>query len=125
MNFLIVFFGAGIGGAFRHGANVLAARWWGTQFPFGTLTINVLGCLIMGLFAGYFALRGQSTQAWRLFFTTGVMGGFTTFSAFSLETATLYERGALMAAASYVIASVVLCLLAVFVGLAVMRWGLR
>jgi CrcB protein len=125
MNFLIVFFGAGIGGALRHGVNVLAARWWGTQFPFGTLTINVLGCLIMGLFAGYFALKGQSTQAWRLFFTTGIMGGFTTFSAFSLEAATLYERGALLAAASYVVASVVLCLVAVFIGLAVMRWGLR
>jgi len=125
MNYLIVFFGAGIGGAFRHGVNVLAAKWWGTQFPFGTLTINVLGSLIMGLLAGYFALKGEASQAWRLFFTTGIIGGFTTFSAFSLETATLYERGAVAAAASYVVASVVLSLIAVFIGLAVMRWGLR
>ena len=124
MNYLIVFLGAGIGGTLRHGVNVLAAR-LNAGFPVGTLTINVLGSLAMGLLAGYFALKGEAAQAWRLFFTTGILGGFTTFSAFSLETALLYERGALASAATYVIASVAISLIAVFVGLAVIRWGLR
>jgi CrcB protein len=125
MNYLIVFLGAGIGGAFRHGINVLAAKWLGAGFPFGTLTINVLGSLLMGVLAGYFALKGEASQAWRLFLTTGILGGFTTFSTFSLETASLYERGAVGSAIGYVVASVAISLAAVFIGLAVMRWGLR
>jgi CrcB protein len=124
MNYLIVFLGAGIGGSLRHGINVLAAR-LNAGFPIGTLTINVLGSLTMGLLVGYFALKGEAAQAWRLFFTTGILGGFTTFSAFSLETALLYERGTLASAAIYVVASVAISLIAVFIGLAVMRWGLR
>jgi CrcB protein len=125
MNFLIVFLGAGIGGAFRHGVNILAAKWWTIGFPIGTLTINVLGSLLMGVLAGYFSLRGDASQAWRLFLTTGILGGFTTFSTFSLETALLYQRGALNAAIGYAVSSVILSLIGVFFGLAVMRWGLR
>ena len=94
MNYLIVFFGAGIGGAGRHGVNVLATRLFGTHFPVGTLVINVLGCLVMGLIAGFFAFRGHLPQEARLFLATGVLGGFTTFSAFSLDAALLWERGA-------------------------------
>jgi CrcB protein len=125
MNYLIVFFGAGIGGALRHGVNLLAARLSAGGFPIGTLTINVLGSLLMGLLAGYFALKGDMSQTWRLFLTTGILGGFTTFSTFSLETAMLYQRGALGSAATYVVASVVISLAAVFIGLAAARWGLR
>ena len=87
MNYLIVFGGAGLGGALRHGVNVAAMRLGFTAFPIGTLTVNILGSFLMGLIAEYFALKGHLPQSWRLFLTTGVLGGFTTFSAFSLEVA--------------------------------------
>lgn len=121
MSYLIVFFGAGIGGAGRHGVNVLAARLFGTTFPAGTLAVNVLGCLMMGLIAGFFAFRGHLPQEMRLFLTTGLLGGFTTFSAFSLDAALLWERGEVGLAALYVGASVILSLLAVAAGLAISR----
>ena len=121
MSYLIVFFGAGIGGAGRHGVNVLAARLFGTTFPAGTLAVNVLGCLTMGLIAGIFAFRGHLPQEMRLFLTTGLLGGFTTFSAFSLDAALLWERGEVGHAALYVGASVILSLLAVAAGLAISR----
>nr|WP_298684845.1 fluoride efflux transporter CrcB [uncultured Dongia sp.] len=125
MNYLIVFIGAGIGGALRHGVNNVSARLLGTGFPWGTLTVNIVGSLAMGLLAGYFAFKGEAAQAWRLFLTTGILGGFTTFSAFSLDTAMLYERGAMMSLAIYVLTSVVLSILAVFIGLAVIKSGMR
>lgn len=121
MNYLIVFLGAGIGGAGRHGVNVLSARLFGTGFPAGTLVINVLGCLVMGLIAGAFAFRGHLPQELRLFLTTGILGGFTTFSAFSLDAALLWERGEVGLAALYVGASVIFSLLAVAAGLALSR----
>jgi CrcB protein len=121
MNYLIVFVGAGIGGAMRHGINVLAARVAGLDFPYGTLAINVIGSFAMGVIAEYFALKADLPQHWRLFLTTGILGGFTTFSAFSLETAVLYERNELGAAAVYVIASVVLSVGGLFAGLAMVR----
>jgi fluoride exporter len=116
--YLIVFIGAGIGGALRHGVNVVAVRLLGYGFPFGTLLVNVLGSFLMGLFAGYFAFRPGLGQHMRLFLTTGVLGGFTTFSAFSLDTALLVERHAYAAAAGYMVGSVFASLVALFVGLA-------
>jgi CrcB protein len=121
MTYLIVFLGAGIGGAGRHGVNLLSARLFGTGFPAGTLVINVLGCLVMGLIAGAFAFRGHLPQELRLFLTTGILGGFTTFSAFSLDAALLWERGEVGLAAVYVGASVIFSLLAVAAGLALSR----
>jgi len=121
MGFLIVFFGGGLGAALRHGANITLARLLGTAFPYGTLTINVLGSLVMGLIAEFFALKSGLPQHWRLFLTTGILGGFTTFSAFSLEAALLYERGEVAGAAIYVVASVALAIGALFAGMAVVR----
>ncbi len=121
MNYLIVFLGAGIGGAMRHGVNVAALRLLGAGFPWGTLAINVAGSFVMGLVAEYFALKSGLPQQWRLFLTTGVLGGFTTFSAFSLEVALLYERGELMSAGLYVLGSVALAVLGLFAGLYVVR----
>jgi fluoride exporter len=121
MGFLIVFFGGGLGAALRHGVNIVAARAFGTDFPYGTLIINVLGSLAMGLIAEYFALKIGLPQRWRLFLTTGILGGFTTFSTFSLEAALLYERGAATTAAIYVIGSVVLGIAALFAGMAIVR----
>ncbi len=121
MGFLIVFLGGGLGAALRHGVNITAARLLGTGFPYGTLTINILGSLVMGLIAEFFALKSGLPQHWRLFLTTGILGGFTTFSAFSLEAALLYERGEVAGAAIYVIASVVLAIGALFAGMAIVR----
>ncbi|MBS4048322.1 MAG: fluoride efflux transporter CrcB [Alphaproteobacteria bacterium] len=121
MNYLIVFIGAGIGGALRHGVNLAALRLVGAGFPWGTLAINIVGSFVMGLVAEYFALKSGLPQQWRLFLTTGVLGGFTTFSAFSLEVALLYERGEMLAAALYMLASAVLAVAGLFAGLYVIR----
>src|SRR5437660_378089 len=102
MGFLIVFLGGGLGAALRHGVNLTSARLLGTAFPYATLFENVSGSLVMGLLAAYFAFKGDASQHWRLFFTTGILGGYTTFSAFSLDTALLYERGEIGMAALYV-----------------------
>lgn len=121
MLYLIVFLGAGIGGALRHGVNVWAARLFGYGFPLGTLIVNVTGSFAMGLLAGYFAYRTGVSQHMKLFLTTGVLGGFTTFSAFSLDAALLVERHAYGQVAAYVTGSVLLSLLGVFAGLILFR----
>lgn len=121
MGFLIVFLGGGIGAALRHGVNLASARLLGTAFPYHTLIINVTGSLVMGLIAAHFALKGDASQSWRLFLTTGILGGYTTFSAFSLDAALLYERGELGLAALYVLASVALSIGGLFAGLALVR----
>lgn len=123
MLYLIVFIGAGIGGALRHGVNVGAARLFGYGFPFGTLIVNVVGSFAMGVLAGYFAFRPGINQHMRLFLTTGILGGFTTFSAFSLDTALLIERHAFGMAAGYVVGSVAASASALFFGLALFRGG--
>jgi CrcB protein len=120
--FLIVFFGGGLGAALRHGVNLLSARLFGTAFPWHTLIENVTGSLVMGVLAGYFAFKADpSSQHWRLFLTTGILGGYTTFSAFSLDSMLLYERGETALAALYVLASVALAIGGLFAGLALVR----
>ena len=121
MLYLIVFLGAGAGGALRHGVNVGAARLFGDGFPFGTLIVNVAGSFLMGVFAGYFLSRPGIGQHVRLFLTTGMLGGFTTFSAFSLDAALLVERHAYGLAAGYVVGSVAASVAALFIGLALFR----
>ena len=93
----------------------------GTAFPYGTITVNIVGSLVMGLIAGYFAFKSGPSQHWQLFLTTGILGGFTTFSAFSLDVALLYERGAIGMAALYVGASVLVSIAALFAGLTIIR----
>jgi CrcB protein len=121
MGYLFVFLGAGVGGALRHGVNLAAARLVGAGVPVGTFVVNVLGSFVMGLLAGYFAYRTGINQHMRLFLTTGILGGFTTFSTFSLDTALLMERHAFALAAGYVIGSVGLGLAGLFFGLALFR----
>lgn len=121
MNYLLVFIGGGLGSMLRHAVNVVSARGLGAAFPYGTLTVNVTGSIVMGLFAGYFAFKGDAAQSWRLFLMTGILGGYTTFSAFSLDTLQLYERGEVGLALGYVVASVVLSILGLFAGLMLMR----
>jgi fluoride exporter len=120
-SFAVVFLGAGIGGALRHGVNLAALRLLGPGFPHGTLTVNLVGSLIMGLLAGWFAHKTDPGLTWRLFLTTGILGGFTTFSAFSLDAALLLERGQVALAALYVLTSPVLAIAALFAGLWLIR----
>lgn len=119
--FLTVFLGAGIGGALRHGVNIGAAKLLGSGFPYGTMIVNVAGSLVMGLLISFFALKADPGQHWRLFLTTGILGGFTTFSTFSLDTMLLFERGQTALAAFYVLASVALSLAGLLAGFALVR----
>ena len=120
---VLVFLGAGIGGALRHGVNVGCARLCGTAFPWGTLTVNVVGSFLMGLIAAWLAFKAGEgwSQPLRLFLTTGILGGFTTFSAFSLDSVLIWERGQAGLAAAYVVASVVLSVAGLLAGLALVR----
>jgi CrcB protein len=118
---LLVFLGGGFGAALRHGVNILATRLVGTGFPYATIIENVSGSLVMGLLAGYFAFKGDASQPMRLFLATGVLGGYTTFSAFSLDTALLWERGEIALATVYVIGSVALSIAGLVAGLALTR----
>lgn len=122
-SYLLVFLGAGIGGALRHGVNIGATRVLGTGFPWGTLTVNVVGGFAMGVLAGWLALKAGEgwTQSVRLFLATGILGGFTTFSAFSLDAVVLWQRGEAGAATAYVLASVVLSIVGLLAGLFVVR----
>ena len=95
MSYLLVFVGGGLGATLRHLINVTCARCLGTGFPWGTFIINITGSTVMGLIAGYLAFKGEASQPWRLFLMTGILGGYTTFSAYSLDAALLYERGEL------------------------------
>ena len=108
MNYLIAFLGAGLGGALRHGVNQASAHLFGFAFPYGTLAVNVVGSLIMGLLTEYFVVRTGVPQELRLFLTTGILGGFTTFSTFSLDTITLWERGQWISVLVYVVLSLLL-----------------
>jgi fluoride exporter len=121
MGFLIVFFGGGVGAALRHGFNLLFARLLGTAFPYATLFENVSGSIVMGCLVAFFAFKSGIPQHWQLFLTTGILGGYTTFSTFSLDVALLYERGEMGLAAFYVLLSVALSIGGLFAGLALVR----
>lgn len=121
MGYLVVFVGAGIGGAARHGMNIWVARLMGTHFPWHTLVINILGSLAMGLVAGFFMERSDTTGHLRLFLATGVLGGFTTFSAFSLDAILLWERHEYLMASLYVGGSAAGALIGLILGL----WSMR
>lgn len=118
MNALAVFVGGGLGALLRWGVGKWTLHWFGMGFPVGTLAVNIAGSLAIGLAVG--ALDGVGPTA-RLFFVTGLLGGFTTFSAFSLDALTLWQRGEALTAAAYVAASVLLSLAAAAGGFALSR----
>ena len=121
MNYLLVFIGGGLGSTLRHVVNVVSARVLGTGFPYHTFIINITGSIVMGLIAGYLAFKGEASQPWRLFLMTGILGGYTTFSAYSLDAALLYERGEIGLALFYVLGSVAFSIAGLFAGLALVR----
>jgi fluoride exporter len=118
---LLVAFGGGLGAALRHLANMGVLRLFGPNFPWGTMGINILGSFAMGVFIELLVRRAGSSNELRLFVATGILGGFTTFSAFSLDFAVLFERGAMGQALYYALASVILSILALFFGLWLVR----
>lgn len=117
--------GGGIGALLRYQTGRLMTYWLGpnvvTAFPWATLTVNVIGSLAMGVLAGWLARHGQGGEHWRLLLGVGVLGGFTTFSSFSLEMMVLIERGQPFQALTYVLVSVLAGLTALYVGLIAMR----
>ncbi|AXS42637.1 fluoride efflux transporter CrcB [Breoghania sp. L-A4] len=122
---LLVALGGGVGAGLRHLVSLATLRLIGPGFPWGTVTVNVAGSFVMGLFIAWLArysdLLGGAAQDVRYLLATGLLGGFTTFSAFSLDFAVMWERGDLGLAGAYALASVLLSLSAVFAGLWVMR----
>lgn len=121
MNILAVAAGGAAGSVMRHLSGKAVLALFGLSFPFGTLFVNVLGSFLMGIAIGAFALHGSVSQEVRSLLTVGFLGGFTTFSSFSLDVVTLYERGDIGLAALYVGLSLVLSLAAIFAGLILMR----
>ncbi len=122
--YLLVAVGGAIGSVLRYGAGVAVGSFWRDPFPLGTMLINIVGSLVMGLFVGLMArlLPGWQNEA-RLFFAVGVLGGFTTFSSFSLDAISMIERGDVLQAVLYVTASVAIGLGALWLGLVAMRQG--
>lgn len=117
--------GGAIGASLRYGVNVSSLKLFGADFPWGTLFVNVVGSFIMGALIAAMALAWNTTQEMRIFLTTGVLGGFTTFSAFSLDFAALWERKQHGLAIAYAGGSVMMSLLAVFAGLWLARTVLQ
>jgi CrcB protein len=121
-NLLLVMLGGALGAGARHLAGVAQLRWLGPGLPWATLFVNLLGSLLMGLLAGWLVRAGGSEQA-RLFLAVGILGGFTTFSAFSLELGLMLQRGEFAPAMAYMLASVIGGVLLLFAGLWLMRLG--
>ncbi|MBY5915619.1 protein CrcB [Rhizobium leguminosarum bv. trifolii] len=118
---LLVAFGGAIGSVLRYYVGQWTLRLMGPAFPWGTLAVNVVGCFVIGVFAELIARKFNASTELRLLLITGFLGGFTTFSAFSLDAISLFERGEGVAGGIYIAASVGLSMAAVIAGLAVMR----
>jgi fluoride exporter len=118
---LWVALGGAIGSAARYGVNVWSGRMLGSEFPWHTFIVNVVGCFAMGVLVELMALKLNVGNETRAFLTTGILGGFTTFSAYSLDFAVLVERKSYGAALAYGTGSVALSLIAVFAGLSLVR----
>ena len=114
MSFLLVGLGGALGAMARFGVGRIVGV---TALPWATLSVNVLGGFAMGLLAGWLAVRGSGGEGWRLLLGVGVLGGFTTFSAFSLEVMLMLERGAMLTAIGYALTSVLLSVAALALGL--------
>jgi CrcB protein len=113
--------GGALGSGMRHAVNVGMGRWLGQGFPWWTLFVNVTGCFLMGALIELLALRFNASNDLRTFLATGVLGGYTTFSAFSLDFAFLMQRHEYLPAALYLVGSVALSVLGLYAGLWLMR----
>ena len=118
---LLVALGGALGTIARYLVGKIGPGLWGQDFPWATLIVNITGCFIMGVLAGLLTHYTQLSQDVRAFLLVGMLGGFTTFSAFALDFITLYERGNIMAATLYLTSSVVVSIVAVMAGLFLIR----
>ena len=118
---LLIAAGGALGSVARYLMGKLSLALWGPDFPWGTMIVNVLGCFIMGVLAAFMAHYTEFSQEVRAFLMVGVLGGFTTFSAFALDFVSLTERGSYMSAAFYIIGSVLLSVSALMAGLYLVR----
>lgn len=120
----LVFAGAGLGGVLRYGVALGCTAACGSHFPWGTLMINIIGSLLMGVVVAWLTVNSDLAHGanLRLFLATGVLGGFTTFSAFSLDAVVLWDRGEALLALSYAGGSVVLSIAALVMGASLVRW---
>ncbi|MBI5277558.1 MAG: fluoride efflux transporter CrcB [Burkholderiales bacterium] len=125
MDYLLVFVGGGIGASLRHWVNGVGLRLFGYDYPWGTFFINVSGSLLMGMVVELAAQKASLSPQVRLLVATGILGGYTTFSTFSLETGLLHTRGEHLAAIAYAAGSVLLGVAAFFLGMHALRAGLR
>jgi fluoride exporter len=121
INILLVALGGAVGSVARYLVGVATLRQFGSNFPWGTLTVNIVGSFAIGVFIELIARKLNASPEMRLLLVTGFLGGFTTFSAFSLDAIYLFERGELVTSGIYVAASIILSLIAVFAGLALVR----
>lgn len=117
----LVAVGGALGSILRYLVGFLTLRWFGPNFPWGTLAVNVLGSFAIGLLSEMIARRFNASMELRVFLVTGILGGFTTFSSFSLDTMFLLERGAIASMVGYVLATLCLSFLAILAGLALGR----
>lgn len=125
-SFCAVFLGGGIGSALRYGVGRASAGIIGPNYPAGTLVVNLVGCFLMGVLVGWLDYRDWGVDdSTRLFLTTGILGGFTTFSAFALDAVTLWERGDIFSGVVYVLTSVVGSIAGLLIGLHLVRaWAI-
>ncbi|MFV2093371.1 MAG: fluoride efflux transporter CrcB [Hyphomicrobiales bacterium] len=119
--FLMVAIGGAIGASGRHLFGITMLRLFGSGFPWGTLSVNIVGSFLMGVLVELMALKLNISNEFRLFLATGILGGFTTFSAFSLEVALMIERKQFLIAGAYAGASIIVSVAALFAGLALVR----
>lgn len=113
---LLVFLGGGAGAVARYGSGLLAARWLGSAWPYGTLGVNLVGALLIGFIVELLTLKAAAPEPLRLLLVTGFLGGYTTFSAFALEANAMLQRGEATAAALYTALSVCGTIALVFLG---------
>ena len=117
--------GGGVGSFLRHIISSIIARNLGTHFPFGTLSVNIIGSFAMGVIIEYFSRTLPHSNELRAFLTVGLLGGFTTFSAFSLDAISMFDRGSSAMAIAYIVASVMLSIFAVFLGMSLVKFAMQ
>ncbi|MCI5049653.1 MAG: fluoride efflux transporter CrcB [Rickettsiales bacterium] len=121
MTLLYIALGGALGALGRYGGMALSTRVLGHGFPYGTLLVNILGSLMIGMVIGWLAKQSTGLEAVRSLIVVGFLGSFTTFSTFSLDVVTLFERGQNMLVLAYILGSVTCSVIAVFVGMGLMR----